>query len=101
MPAPVHKITLYTDYKNQIHDALYTELRKAFIREVEQRMEWDMTRSEKDDLIVEDIVIRGRVVFASKELETVQKALRSSSHQDLFDDDTPYESGSAGYDSIG
>ena len=101
MPAPVHKITIHGNYRDEIHDELFTELRKAFIREVEERMEVDLTSKEKEDLLVEDIVIRGRVVFASKELQSIEQALKSTSGQDLWDDDTPYESGSGGYDSVG
>jgi hypothetical protein len=100
MPAPIHRVTIHTGYKDEIHDALYYELQKAFVRELEKRTEIDLTSKDRADIIVEDIVIRGKVVFASKQLESVEKALRSSSHQDLWDDDTPYESLSTGYDSV-
>jgi len=94
----MHRITLADKYGDEFSPELKNLIRKAFIRELELRLETDLTPKARADIVVEDLTIRGRVVFASKAVETF---MDSSGHEDLWDDEKEYKSNSDGYDAIG
>lgn len=86
-----HHITIKEAFSDYITDELRHEIRKTFIRELERRVETEFTTKQKQDLIIKEIVITGKIMFASSAIEDF---LDSSGHDDLWNDDAEYRGSS-------
>lgn len=84
-----HRITLNQSYGDDFTDELKDEIRKEVLREIERRSELDLTSKQKADIVVTDIVIKAKAMFAK---HATDDYLQSSRHQDLWDDDVEYKS---------
>lgn len=84
-----HRITLNQSYGDDFTDELKDEIRKEVLREIERRSDLDLTSKQKADIVVTDIVIKAKAMFAK---HATDDYLKSSTTQDLWDDDVEYKS---------